>query len=223
VIEVPTVTTADEWIAYYDAADAGDGHVLLYKALDTELKSGYGFLYLPGTSVEAPDWDAGARECGGGLHFCASPFHARGFRRYSELKSTRFVACKVKVADIAVHAKPMYPNKVKAPRCEVLYECDVDGKELAQAEVAATDGRSRAISVDELLPRAAEVLEQAAGPLTRTAIARELGVNGESRSGTGTNLQKALEQLERDGVASRAGRLPGGGEGWVRSAKEVAA
>lgn len=50
-------------------------------------------------------------------------------------QATRFVACPVKVSEIAVHPNGMYPDKVKAPGCVgKVWECDIDGERLKEAK-----------------------------------------------------------------------------------------
>ena len=106
---------------------------MLYKALNANCSSGYGFDYTPGTVPAAPDWDGGKAECGGGLHFCSSPLHALAF--FSD--ATRFMACPVRLKDIVVHKDAQYPTKVKAKGCcGPVYEVDRYGEPVAKAKVA---------------------------------------------------------------------------------------
>ena len=133
IIEIPPITTVATWCEYYGAS-VDDGVVTLYKALDAEFKSGYGFLYLPGSIVTAPDWDGGRRECGGGLHGCASPIEASGYHE----GAVKFVAVPVKVADIAIHHPASMPNKVKfAKSCGPCVEVDRYGKVMTATQVVA--------------------------------------------------------------------------------------
>ena len=90
---------------------------------------------MPGTTVEAPDWDGGNHECGGGLHFCGDPAACDLFR---DKEGDRYVACEVAVADIVVHARADYPDKIKAPRCKALYEVDRDGNRIEEARASET-------------------------------------------------------------------------------------
>lgn len=103
--------TTAEWVEEYQLTPK-NGIVILFKAVTDEWKSGYGMSYAPGSTPNAPDWDGLARECGGGLHFCALPVMALGFHR----EATKFVACPVRVDEIVVHPDAEYPNKIKAPR-----------------------------------------------------------------------------------------------------------
>ena len=133
VIELPAITSAEEWCEFY-GVEVVDGVATLFKAVDDDFKSGYGFAYTPGTAPEAPDWDGGKAECGGGLHFSPLPFLAAGFHR----EATRYVACPVSLEDIAVHEDAVHPSKVKARRvCAPCYECDIDGEALECAEKSA--------------------------------------------------------------------------------------
>jgi hypothetical protein len=104
------------------------GAAVLYKRVGSDWHTRNGVYYVPGTEVEAKDWDPGP-ECGNGLHFCADPAGGDLFR---EDEGDRYVACDVAVADIVVHARPNYPDKVKARRCRVLYECDRNGKKISE-------------------------------------------------------------------------------------------
>ncbi len=125
VIEVKQPTTPTEWAAFYGAALTG-GTMLLYKAVRADYRSAHGFLYQPGMIVEAPDWDSGRAECGGGLHFSPHPAMALEF----DPDATRFMACPVALEDIrAPQADDAYPYKVKARRtCGPIFEVDRTGK-----------------------------------------------------------------------------------------------
>src|SRR5690606_8571593 len=52
--------------------------ITLYKAVDDNLKSGYGFEYPIGEVVECDDWDDKPR-CGGGLHLSPHPIDANKY------------------------------------------------------------------------------------------------------------------------------------------------
>ena len=67
-----TPQTAQEWCAHYDV-EINDDVATLYKAVDAEFKSYHGMSYLPGTQPQAPDWDGGEEECGGGIHLSPRP------------------------------------------------------------------------------------------------------------------------------------------------------
>lgn len=90
----------------------------------------HGTSYRPGTSAEALDWDP-APSCGGGLHFSPRPFMARKY-----VSGSRFVACRVKLADVVVIDDYGTSDKLKARSCTVLFECDEDGLEIAQKAAA---------------------------------------------------------------------------------------
>ena len=67
----------------------------------------------------------GKEECGGGFHFCASPFEAKQFQN----TATRFVACPVRLTDMAVHADASMPQKVKAKGLAAkCWEVNIDGE-----------------------------------------------------------------------------------------------
>ena len=125
LIKVPKPTTPLEWCAFYGGKIEGEV-AILYKAVRDDYRSAHGMLYAPGTTPEAPDWDGGLAECGGGLHFTADPIIAKiNF----DSDATRFVACPVALADIVVHPNPEYPFKVKARRVAApIYEVDRYGR-----------------------------------------------------------------------------------------------
>jgi len=136
VIRKPT--TPAEWCELHGAT-VDEGIVTLYKAVDDDYATGQsrgrGIYYTPGATPEAPDWDGGKAECGGGLHFTARPWEARAFNR----AATRYIACPVALEDLAApHLNAMYPAKIKARRISTpgCVEVDVDGN-LATEEQAA--------------------------------------------------------------------------------------
>jgi hypothetical protein len=127
VIAVEIPKTAEDWCAYYGAT-VTNGVAVLYKGVADDYRSGHGFLYTPGTMPEAPDWDGGRNECGGGLHFCATPGATLQFMSLA----TRFLACPVAIADLrAPHLSDSSPEKIKARRiCGPIVEVDRSGKPL---------------------------------------------------------------------------------------------
>ena len=125
---IPDFSTPLGWCEYAGAAEASAGTRILYKGLDSEFRSAHGTVYLPGTEVVAPDWDDGAAECGGGLHFCAN---AAATLQFAD-DAAKFVACEVALADMAAHEFPRYPSKIKARAARVLYECDVHGERVVK-------------------------------------------------------------------------------------------
>jgi len=116
-------------------AKVSRGKAILYKRTGPEFETQRGIRYVPGTEVEAPDWDGGNHECGGGLHFCGATVACDLFR---ESDGDRYVACEVAVADIVVHARAVYPDKIKAPRCKALYEVDREGKRIEEVPASET-------------------------------------------------------------------------------------
>jgi hypothetical protein len=128
VIQVRRPTTTIEWAAFY-GLQITDGHLMLYKTVGDDYRSAHGLRYAPGTTLEAPDWDGGQRECGGGLHFSPHPAMAREF----DPKATRFVACPVAIKDTRPPTDTDdYPHKIKARRvCGPIVEVDRHGKPIA--------------------------------------------------------------------------------------------
>jgi hypothetical protein len=121
-IVIKTPTTPKSWCEYY-GAKVEKGFAILFKAVDNDFRGGNKFLYRPGTTPQCDDWNP-IPECGGGLHFCATPLAAKAFYP----NATRFVACLVKLSDIVVHKNASSPQKVKAPRIsKPIYEVDMYG------------------------------------------------------------------------------------------------
>ena len=128
IITVPHPTTAEEWCEYR-GVEVVDGIATLYKAVRDDWRSKNGADYSPGATPEAADWDGGKKECGGGLHFCASPHEAGGF----DPAHTRYVACPVRVDEMrAPRTGDMSPAKIKARRVVApgCVEVDVHGNVL---------------------------------------------------------------------------------------------
>ena len=122
----PDLTTTDGWLAYYGHTPKR-GYVTLYKGVNDEFVSGYGTSYKPGEKPSAPDWNP-ANVCGGGLHL--SP---RAHLTLNYGGHTRFVAVKVKVADIVPIGSEGESDKCKVPTCTVLHEVDEDGNQITAA------------------------------------------------------------------------------------------
>jgi len=130
LIEIPAISTAEDWCAYH-GAEVADGIAILYKAVDDDYATAnsrrVGIFYTPGSEPTAPDWDP-EPECGGGLHFTARPTAAKSYNP----TATRFIACPVALADIVVHSPASYPDKVKAPRLAgPAVEVDIYGEPVA--------------------------------------------------------------------------------------------
>ena len=127
-IDITPAASPEEWAEIHLAEPHEDGAIVLYKAVRDDYRSAREFAYAPGSVPVAPDWDGGKVECGGGLHFCASPFEALGF----DSQATRFMACPVALSDLAVVPNPDMPNKIKARGCcAPIWEVDIDGKPVA--------------------------------------------------------------------------------------------
>ena len=127
LIVVPDIATVDDWFDYH-GVNATDGHVVLYKAVDDQLRSGRGMPYPLGEVVEAPDWSP-VDECGGGLHLCATAHHATAYFP----PASRWLACRVAVADLVVITDGAgRSDKVKARRVEVLHEVDIHGRPVGE-------------------------------------------------------------------------------------------
>ena len=123
VIDVAALDLTDivTW-AGYRGTRVRTGTVTAYKAVGADWQTHRkGWVYEPGATVTAADWD-GKPECGGGLHLCARPAQSR--RYYST--ATRYVECEVAVADAVVVG-----DKLKARAVRVVCEVDIDGEPVA--------------------------------------------------------------------------------------------
>jgi hypothetical protein len=125
-------TNPEEWCAYY-GVPVRDGVATLYKAVDDDFESYHGTSYRPGSQPSAPDWDGGEKEFGGGLHFSPRPTFALA----GPADEVRFVACPVRLDDIAFRPDARYLNQVKAKGvCAPVYEVHEDGTAVEPAPAA---------------------------------------------------------------------------------------
>jgi hypothetical protein len=120
-----SITTAEQWCSLY-GVEVDEGVAILYKAVGPDFRSRHGTSYEPGRRPAAPDWDPEGGKCGGGLHFSPRPYLALEFTR----KAGRFVACPVRLDEIAGWGGP-YQSKVRAKGvCAPVYEVDENGQPL---------------------------------------------------------------------------------------------
>jgi hypothetical protein len=108
------------------------GHVILFKKVShdfkTQERTKNETLWAIGSTVTHPDWQPKISECGKGkFHACSRPHFCDEFR--SE-KGDRYIAIKIKIADLYEWEKPDYPHKIAFREGRVLYECDKYGREL---------------------------------------------------------------------------------------------
>lgn len=130
------ISTPAKWCEHY-GAEVHDGVAVLFKAVLAGYLSPRGFAYVPGTTPEAPDWDGGKRECGGGLHFSPHPLMALEFVDGYARDKVKFVGCPVALADIVVHPDGQMPQKCKARGLRAAcWEVDRHGKPVTGAVVS---------------------------------------------------------------------------------------
>ena len=109
----------DTW-AEYHGATVTDGALTAFKAVGDDWQTGRkGWVYAPGETVVAEDWD-GKPECGGGLHLCLTPRTSRDY--YSA--ATRYVECLIDMSEAVVVDR----DKVKARSVRVVREVTIDGE-----------------------------------------------------------------------------------------------
>jgi hypothetical protein len=114
-----------DWCEYY-GVPVKRGVAILYKGLNDQFISPRGGKYQPGEILgDAPDWDGGKEECGGGWHFSPHPKMTLEFNK----EATKFVAVPIKLKDFVVHPDGEYPQKVKGKcGCAPMLEVDQNGK-----------------------------------------------------------------------------------------------
>jgi hypothetical protein len=132
IIQLPDTNECDVdvWCAYY-GIDINEDTVVVYKAVDEDLVSGWHDTRYPiGETVTAADYQP-THSCGGGLHFGPTPRRAAAS---SVGTVKRYLACRIKVADAVAVG-----DKIKARSCEVLYEVDADGERIEAAAAAVSE------------------------------------------------------------------------------------
>ncbi|WP_442786809.1 DUF7666 domain-containing protein [Leifsonia sp. ZF2019] len=131
VIDVTKIDRCDvtQWAGYH-GTEIQDGEVIVYKAVNDDLKSGRGFAYPIGETVTCPDWDP-RDACGNGLHLSPRPHHAR----YYFESASRFLRCAVKLDELTViDGNGSGVPKLKAKRVRVLAEVDIDGNTITKGK-----------------------------------------------------------------------------------------
>ena len=121
-------TWAQYWGVEYTATkSAAADELIVYKAVDDNLRSGRGFEYPIGETVTAPDWQAGDF-CGGGLHLSPRPHQARQYFT----SATRFLECAVKVSDVSIiDGNSDSTPKLKARAVRIIREVNIDGEAIS--------------------------------------------------------------------------------------------
>ena len=110
----------------------GGDNVILYKRVSGDYKTQEGTenetLWAIGSTVTHPAWQPACGECGAGkFHAVSRPYFADEFR---SKRGDRYVAIRIKVADLYEWENPTYPHKVAFREGTVLYECDRFGKKI---------------------------------------------------------------------------------------------
>jgi hypothetical protein len=115
-----------DWADYHGVKLEG-GELIVYKAVDDDLKSGRGFAYPIGEIVADPAWKPG-NFCGGGLHFSPSPAQAKTYFD----GATRFLKCAVNPDELSIidGADTYTTPKLKAKSARVVCEVDIHGDEV---------------------------------------------------------------------------------------------
>ncbi len=106
--------------------------VILFKKVSKDFKTQENTknetLWRVGTTVIHTAWNPSIQECGEGkFHACSRPYFCDEFRNQ---KGDRYVAVKIKVADLYEWPNPQYPHKIAFREGKVLYECNKFGKKI---------------------------------------------------------------------------------------------
>ena len=123
--EIIDIDSPEGWCKFY-GVKVSKGMALVYKAVDSNYMSERGTSYAPGSTPQAPDWDGGIKECGGGLHFSPTPRMALCFNS----SATKFLGCWVKLGDLrGGNESDHYPEKCKSKGVAVpCFEVDINGE-----------------------------------------------------------------------------------------------
>jgi hypothetical protein len=133
VIEPPVIDCPEAWMDYH-GVEAKRGIIVLYKAVDAAwhtcggwtLPDGSACDYGPGGKPEAADFDPAMRDCGAGLHGCASPHEAAA---YFNGTPTHYVAVPVRVSELGTPNPRGDTMKIRFKRAaKAVYEVDINGE-----------------------------------------------------------------------------------------------
>ncbi len=110
-----------------------NGAVILFKRVSSDFKTQEGTknetLWAIGSMVSHPAWKPTSGECGEGkFHACSRPYFCDEFRGGSH--DDKYIAIKIKVADLHEWEKPLYPHKIAFREGLVLSEVDKHGREI---------------------------------------------------------------------------------------------
>ncbi len=111
--------TLRQWFNVYGVKVRGN-KVTLYKRVAADYSTQNEIKYVPGTIVEAPDWDDNPeRECGGGLHVCPAPRYCDQFRSGDNFDL--YVELEYDLNDpVVVVENPKHPEKIRVKKVKVL-------------------------------------------------------------------------------------------------------
>ncbi len=119
--------------------------VVLFKRVSADFKTQEGrpweTSWVVGAKLRHPNPDLKSQECGPGkYHACSRPYFCDEFR---STEGDRYVAIKIKKADIYAWPNPDYPHKIGFLAGEVLYECDWLGEKVeASGKLAMNPDRN---------------------------------------------------------------------------------
>jgi len=125
IIQVQKLGGTNGWLER-EAVLETDGSVILYKRVsgdfltqeNTPQETKWGI----GSTVTHPAWSPADQECGPGkYHACSQPYFCDEFRSGD---GDKYIAVKIRVADLHAWDNPAYPHKIAFREGVVLHECD---------------------------------------------------------------------------------------------------
>ncbi len=104
--------------------------VILFKRVSVDFKTQEGqpweTTWAIGSKLKHPNLDLKSKECGAGkYHACSRPYFCDEFRSNS---GDKYIAIRIKKADMYAWPNPEYPHKIGFAAGEVLYEVDRFGE-----------------------------------------------------------------------------------------------
>jgi hypothetical protein len=126
------LTVLEDWVDYTGTETAGDDDLVLYKAVNDDLRSPHGFSYPIGEQLVCPDW-RDTNDCGYGLHLSPTPAQAAAYHS----TATRFLRCRVARVDVRPIGAPGETAKCKVRALTVEAEVDIHGLEVTAVAGAA--------------------------------------------------------------------------------------
>jgi hypothetical protein len=128
------VGSAKDWLDKEGVSVRGATAIIFKRVsgdFKTQEKTANETLWAVGSKVTHHNWIPNEKECGEGkFHACSRPYFCDEFRSN---EGDKYVAIRVKVADMKAWPGAMYPHKIAFRSGVVLYECDRFGEKINAA------------------------------------------------------------------------------------------